>query len=180
MQQHLLPNGEYLIIRPPVIEDAPALLETFRQQTSETDFLLFSPEETMALTLQDEEAFIQSFLDQPQHLLLLAEVNGKLAGSITVNQQPFRKQAHIGIMGIVVSRAYWNFGIGRRLMTAMIRWAEQHPEITLIQFAAIAHNDKAIHLYRNFGFQEYGRIPDNMKLADGTFAPVILMQKLVK
>ncbi|ASZ09939.1 GNAT family N-acetyltransferase [Chitinophaga pendula] len=180
MQQHLLPNGQYLIIRPPAIEDAPALLESFRQQTRETDFLLLTPEEAAAMTIQEEETFIQSYLNHPQHLLLLAEVNGQLAGSISVNQQPFRKQAHIGIMGIAVSRPYWNLGIGRRLMTAMIRWAEQHPDITLIQFSTSAHNDKAIHLYRNFGFQEYGRIPDNMKGTDGTFAPVILMQKLVK
>ncbi|HEY8916016.1 MAG TPA: GNAT family protein [Chitinophaga sp.] len=177
---HFLPNGQELLIRPAKPEDAPALLDCYRQTTKETDFLLNTPAEAQAMTLASERSFIQFFGDNSRHLLLLAEVGGQIVGSVTVKQSSFHKQRHLGEFGIAVQHAYWNLGIGRRLMTAMMRWAVQHPEITIIHFNVLANNEKAIQLYRNFDFTEYGRQPQAIWQPDGTFVDLIMMCKTVK
>ncbi|UYQ93223.1 GNAT family N-acetyltransferase [Chitinophaga horti] len=178
--QQFLPNGSTLIIRRPTLEDAPALLEIFRQMTRESDFLLYTHAEAMKFGLRDEEDFIRQYLLQPRHLLLLAEANGQIVGSITINQGRQQKQAHLGELGIAVLRDWWNMGIGRRLMTAALRWVEEHAEIEIVHFSVFANNEKAIQLYRNFGFLECGRMPQGVKGTDGQFIDLITMSKRIK
>lgn len=178
--QHFLPNGSTLVIRKPRIEDAPALLETFRRMTQESDFLLYTHAEAMKFGQRDEENFIRQYLLQPRHLLLLAEADGQVVGSVTINQSKFGKQLHLGELGIAILRDWWNLGIGRRLMTAAMRWADEHAEIEIIHFNVVANNEKAIQLYRNFGFLECGRLPQGVRGADGSFTDLITMSKRIK
>jgi len=178
--QQFLPNGQELVIRPAVLEDAPALLDNLRLMTQETNFLLFSPLEAMAIDLASEGAFIQSYLDRPNHLLLVALADGKIIGSVTVNQGHFAKQAHMGEFGIGIQHAYWNMGIGRRLITATLRWAVKHPQLEILHFSAFANNERAIQLYRNFDFQEHGRIPQGIKHKDGSYVDLVVMSRRVK
>lgn len=168
------------MIRKAELADAPALLVYFRQLITETDFLLLTPEEGAELTVEKEQAFITSFANNMQHLLLLAVIDGQIAGSVSVRQHERKKQAHVGDLGIAILHQYWNMGIGRRLMTATMRWAEQHAVLEIIHLGVLVSNERAIQLYRNFGFQEYGRLPGGLKQADGTFGDLINMFKRVK
>lgn len=156
------------------------MLECFRQLTMETDFLLYSQAEAMRFSIRDEEDFIRQYLLQPRHLLLLAEVEGQITGSIAINQSRFEKQSHLGELGIAILRSHWNLGIGRRLMTAAIRWAIEHPSMEIIHFGVLANNEKAIQLYRNFGFLECGRLPQAAKTIDGSYVDLITMAKRIK
>lgn len=178
--RHFLPNGQELLIRPAKQEDAAGLLANFQQMTQETEFLLYTVPEAKAIDIRSEQAFIQSFGDNSRHLFLVAEVGGRIVGSVSVRQGGFHKQQHMGEMGIALQRAYWNLGIGRRLMTAMIRWAEMHPVITAIHFNVLASNEKAIQLYRNFDFMECGRLPGGIRQPDGSYVDLIMMYKKVK
>ncbi len=61
-------------------------------------------------------------------------------------------------------------------MTAMLRWAEAHPFITIIYFNVMANNEKAIQLYRNFDFMDRGRVlPGAIHQPDGSYADLIMM-----
>lgn len=178
--QHFLPNGQTLLVKPATIEDAPALLALYRQMTKETDFLLMTAEESAALTIADEQAFIRSFSDASRSYLMLASVGNRLAGSISIKQSGLKKEAHIGVLGIAILHEYWNMGIGRRLLTAAMRWAENHKELEIINLNVISNNERAIQLYRNFGFLEYGRLLQGYKQADGSYGDAILMSKRIK
>jgi RimJ/RimL family protein N-acetyltransferase len=175
--QHFLPNGQVLLVRAALLEDAPALLALFRQLTTETDFLLMTRQEAADLTVADEQAFISSLSNQSRHLHLLAVVENRLTGSITVKQSDLKKEAHLGQLGIAILHEYWNMGIGRRLMTTAMRWAEQHAELEFLHLSVLANNERAIQLYRNFGFLEYGRLQQGYKQTDGTYGDTILMSK---
>lgn len=177
---HFLPNGQSLVIRLPELDEAAALMHCLQQMTRESDFLLHTPEEALGMDIPGERAFIKSFRDQPNHLLLVAVVDGFIVGYLTVTQGRFYKQAHTGEMGIAILRNYWNLGIGRRLMTAMVRWAEEHPLLELIYFQVFAHNEKAIQLYRNFNFQECGRLPGGIRQKDGRRIDLVTMCRRVK
>ena len=45
------------------------------------------------------------------------------------------------------------------------------------ELEVIEGNEKAKSLYEKLGFVEYGRYPDNMKYADGTYADAFWMMK---
>ena len=45
------------------------------------------------------------------------------------------------------------------------------------ELEVIADNKNAIELYKKLGFEEYGRFPDNMKYADGTYVDAYWMMK---
>ncbi|WP_143304529.1 GNAT family N-acetyltransferase [Chitinophaga vietnamensis] len=175
--RHFLPNGYELVIRPARIEDAAGLLDNFQRMTKETDYLLFTHPEAMELNLASEEQFVQSYLDNPRQLLLVAEVNNKIVGSITVNHSGYDKKAHTAEMGIAVEHAWSNLGIGRRLMTAMIRWAEQQQGLRILYLNVFSTNEKAMQLYRNFGFLESGRLPKGILQREGIYADLVMMYK---
>ncbi len=178
--QHFLPNGKPLVIRRPQIADAAACLHCFQQLTQETDFLLYTPAEAKAFDLKKEESFIQSYLQHPDHLFLIADVEGDVVGSVSLNQGNFAKQHHRALLGIGVLHSYWNMGIGRRLLTAAIRWAEAHPKIAIIHFEVMATNERAIQLYRNFNFTEHGRIPNGIIQPNGQRTDLIAMSRQIK
>ncbi|AWO01884.1 hypothetical protein DLD77_09340 [Chitinophaga alhagiae] len=177
---HFLPNGKQLVIRRPQVADAAACLKCFQQLAEETDFLLYTPQEAWAFDLKKEENFIQSYLKHPDHLFLVAEVEGEVVGSVSLNQGNFAKQHHRAMLGIGVLHSYWNMGIGRRLLTAAVRWAEAHPKIAIIHFEVLATNERAIQLYRNFNFVEHGRIPNGIRQPDGRLVDLVAMSKQIK
>lgn len=178
--QYLLSNGLSLRIRPARLEDASPLLDMFRKSVSESDFLLTTLTEARMLTVEQEKEFIGSYLQNQWNLFLVAEVNGRLAGSMSVTQSKWKKQRHVGEFGIVVLRDYWNLGIGRRMINTMLQWAQGHPAIRIIQLNVLANNEKAIRMYRNFGFTERGRMEKAICQADNSYQDLILMTKWIK
>ncbi|MBO9729281.1 MAG: GNAT family N-acetyltransferase [Chitinophaga sp.] len=178
--KHFLPNGDELIIRPPEINDAAALLASFQRLTAETDNLLFTHSESLELDIRSEEDYIHSYLDNPHQLLLVATVKGRIIGSINVNHSGLHKKAHTAEMGIAVERPWQNMGIGRRLITAMLRWAEGRPGLAMIYLHVFSPNEKAMQLYRNFGFQECGRQPAAILLKNGAYADLVTMFLQIK
>lgn len=178
--KHFLPTGDELIIRPPEIKDAAALLASFQRLTRETDYLLFTQKESLELDLASEEDYIQSYLDNPNQLLLVATVKGRIIGSINVNHSGLHKKAHIAEMGIAVESQWNNMGIGRRLITAMLRWAEERPGLHMVSLHVFSPNEKAMQLYRNFGFMECGRLPQAILLKNGDYADLVTMYRQIK
>lgn len=177
--QYLLSNGQYLRIRKATVEDAAALLTMFRQVVTESDNLMTTPQEAQSLTVEQEKEFIASYHRNPHQLFLLSEVDGILAGTLSVTQAKLKKQAHVGEFGIVILRQYWNMGIARRMMNVMQQWVERHPVIRYLHLSVLATNEKAIHLYRNFGFQEEGLKPRAVRSPEGFFQDMLLMGKWV-
>lgn len=178
--RYLLANGQYLRIRRVHSEDAAALLDMFCRAVTETDFLMTTPEEARQLTVAREQEFIASYENNSNRLFLLAEVEKRVVGTLSVTQPPMRKQQHTGEFGIVILQEYWNMGIARRMITAMLQWVEKHPVICYIYLSVMANNEKAIRLYRNFGFTEEGRRPKFVRQGGRLFQDVVIMGKWVK
>jgi len=178
--KHFLPNGDELIIRPPGINDAAALLASFQRLTRETDYLLFTQKESLELDVASEEDYIQSYIDNPYQLLLVALVKDRIIGSINVNHSGLQKKGHTAEMGIAVESQWNNMGIGRRLITAMLRWADEQSWLRLIYLHVFSPNEKAMQLYRNFGFMECGRLPQSIRQKNGTYADLVTMYRQIK
>ena len=158
--QSLLSNGQSLKIRPAVMGDAAALLETFRQLVLQSDFLLTTSQEARQLTLKSEQDFIASFIHHSNNLLLLGQVGDQVISTLTVSQSTWKKQQHLGEFGIAVMQSHWNLGIARRMINYMLRWVNNQEPLRILYCKVMANNEKAIHLYRNFGFIQQGRLEE--------------------
>lgn len=173
--RYLLANGQHLRIRKASSDDAAGLLEMFRQVVTETDFLMTTPSEAGNLTLGQEKDFIISYQHNDHQLLLVADVEGTVAGTLSLTQAKTKKQSHVGEFGIVVLQKYWNMGIARRMMNAMDQWLEKQEAIRYVHLSVMAGNEKAIRLYSKFGFLEVGRQPRAVRQHDHSFQDVIMM-----
>lgn len=177
--RYLLANGQYLRIREASVADAARLLTLFRQAVTESENLMTTPEEANSLTLEQEKEFVASYERNTNNLFLVSEVNDQLAGTLSVTQARLKKQAHVAEFGIVILRAFWNMGIARRMMTVMEHWVEEHPLIRYLHLSVLSTNEKAIHLYRNFGFREEGLKQRTVRARDGFYQDILLMGKWV-
>ncbi|MCL6523742.1 MAG: GNAT family N-acetyltransferase [Thermoflavifilum sp.] len=174
---YFLSNGEELIIREPVPDDAAALLSYFQQAVRDTEFLMTTPTEASQHTLRSEQDFIRSFRNHPHNLYLVAVVQDQIVGTLSVTQGNRSKIEHTAEFGIAVIREYWNMGIGRRLMTQMFRWLSHHPQIQLLYCKVMANNEKAIHLYQSFGFMEEGRLSRFLRQPGGEYVDLLYFTK---
>lgn len=178
--QFLLANGQHLRIREVKTDDAAALLEMFRKAVCETDFLMTTPAEAHNLTIEQERDFITGYLRNHNQLFLIGDVEGQMAGTLSVTQAKLKKQQHAGEFGIVILQKYWNMGIARRMINTMMQWATTHPVIRYIHLKVMANNEKAIRLYQQFGFKEEGRKPKAVCQSPDNFQDIILMGKWIK
>lgn len=76
-------------------------------------------------------------------------------GIATLYLQPYRKLAHQCEFGIVVGKDYRNQGVGSYLLSSLMHLAKEKFKIELLHLQVCSENP-AIHLYKRFGFTEFG------------------------
>lgn len=166
-------------IRQATEADAGALAALRIQADSETEFLAREPGEDP----RSPEAFkelIQADAASPNSLMLVAETaDGTLAGYARCAGSHLRRMAHQTGLGIMVLQAYWAYGMGGNLITALADWARA-AGLHKITLEVVAHNTRAIALYKRLGFVEEGLLRDNIRLADGRYYDTPLMALMLE
>lgn len=143
--------------------DAAAILEYLRAVGKETDNLTFGAE-GLPLTAAQEEAYIAQLEGSSDGIMLLAKENGAIIGDASLSRLP-RRMNHRGDLGLAVRREYWNKGIGSRLLTEIIKFAEENC-FEAIELQVRSDNFAAIHLYEKFGFEKIGAHPAFFKIGN--------------
>lgn len=82
--------------------------------------------------------------------------DGVPCGLATLYLQPYRNLAHQCEFGIIIGKAYRNRGIGTYLLNSLLHLAKEKFKIELLHLQVYAENP-AMHLYKRFGFKEFGR-----------------------
>ena len=97
-------DGRELVLRCGEKEDAQVMMDGFIAVCGESDNLSRGSEEAgQGMTLDGEEAFIQSGLDDPRSVTLLAFVDGEYAGNGSFNPaMPFSRMAHRCVLGLAL------------------------------------------------------------------------------
>ena len=155
MKTYPLATGRDLIIREAQPDDATELLQYIEQTSGESDFLTFGPGE-FSLTLEQERSYLQSCIDAPNALYTVGELSGKIVATCHCHSSPRRKLRHLAEMGMSTLKAHWGKGIGRAMLSHMMGWAHNNPELSKLDLGVRTDNTKAISLYRKLGFQEEG------------------------
>ncbi len=92
---------------------------------------------------------------------------GQLVGSCFLIPHPRPIQRHLGdVRTLMIDPAYRRRGLGRRLMDEVAQLAVELGVDTLL--AGARDLPSLDTFYRSTGFVEYGRLPDGIRLPDGT------------
>ncbi|SHF79093.1 GNAT family N-acetyltransferase [Dysgonomonas macrotermitis] len=177
--KHILKNGEELIVRGARIEDAAELVAVVKEYVEESEFIPYEKDE-FSLSVEDEQKWIQSFLDRPNSLLLLAEINGHIVGNISVNGIERKMMSHTACIGIGMLKEYRGTGIGSALVDMVVKWAKANPLLEILWLETYDSNVQGHKLYIKYGFEEVGRHPNFVKIGNDKYVANITMTLNVK
>ncbi|SFK31631.1 Protein N-acetyltransferase, RimJ/RimL family [Halobacillus dabanensis] len=156
-------------------EDAQALSELRLQIDGETENL----DRVKGKEYIDGEGFkdiIKSDSESLNSIFLVAEVNGTLVGFSRCEGNELKRSSHKLEFGVGVLKDYWGYGIGKNFLKESVKWADAN-NIKKITLNVLETNEKAIILYKNYGFQIEGVLQKEL-LADGNYYNTLLMGRL--
>lgn len=128
----------------------------------------------------DEENFRKLILDDSKdtnNLFLVAEVHGKVVGFSRCEGNNLKRFSHKVEFGVCILKDFWNHEIGKNLLRKSISWADLNgfKKMTLY---VLETNNRAIALYKKFGFEKEGILRKDKLLSDGNYYDTIVMGRL--
>jgi ribosomal protein S18 acetylase RimI-like enzyme len=138
--------------------DSPSITALLRQAAA-TGFATASADEI-------DEADVVRDLEEGLGLRIVAERQGEVVGYLKVEVGENVSLARTGRLQFVVRRDLQGKGIGAELLRSAAGWAEAGAVDRLEVFVR-AGNERALALYRRFGFVEEGRLRQRFRAPDG-------------
>lgn len=170
-----LKNGMECRLRNGTESDGQAVLDVFNLTHGETDYLLSYPDEN-SFTAEQESQFLKEKTESKNEIEIVAEVNGKIAGTAGIDAIGSScKVRHRAEFGINIAKEFWKMGIGRALTEACIECAK-NAGYTQLELDVVAENDRAVEMYKKFGFVEFGRNPKGFNSRISGFQELVYMR----
>ncbi|HYA26908.1 MAG TPA: GNAT family N-acetyltransferase [Thermodesulfovibrionales bacterium] len=147
-------NGEEVTLRGAMPEDAGAILKTLKSTSPERSYVLM---EQYGKNAESEKDYIRG-MDREENLLLVAEMNGTVVGSLGAlqadeGQNP--QTGHILRVGLHLAEAFRGIGIGSHMLEYAAEWAREHG-FKKLEASIFTTNKRSLHLFSRAGFQEEG------------------------
>ena len=174
-KQIQLKDGRFAILKTPQPDDAEKLLRFIKQSCSETNFLARYPEE-WTISVEQEISWVNRLRNSPDALAISCYVDGDVVGNCEINFKSGVKASHRATVAIAILQTCWGQGIGSAMFTEMLR-AAQSRGTEIVELGVIEGNERAMSLYKKFGFKAVAVWPKAFKLKDGTYQNEIIMQK---
>lgn len=175
----ILKDGRTAVLRTAQIADAAEMLAFRIKSLGQTDYLMQYPEEMADYTIEKQLNFINRMIESPNDKMFTVIVDGKIAGTGQVSFNTRIKTRHKAGIGIALLKEYWGLGIGSAIFTEIIKSAQSRDGVELLELEVIEGNERAIALYKKFGFETVAEIPDAIRLKDGRMLKLITMMKKI-
>ena len=156
--------------------DASALLLHQATVGGETDNLSFD-QNTFNISPEKEARFIDRFTKSERDVMLVALDGKKIVGNGIIECERAKRYSHRATLSITVMKDYWGRGIGSRLMEMMIAFS-QKCGIAVVSLEVRSDNERAVALYKKFGFETIGLYKKFFKI-NGEYHDAYLMQLLL-
>lgn len=171
----LKPKHPGIDIRPVTVTDAPVVLACLQRIDATAPYLLYQPGErnwdvdTTAMVIDQSSqsgVFFGAFADQ------------QMCGYLLLQGSTLQKIQHSAQIVVAVDATYRHQGIGQRLLTTALEYA-QDQGLHRLELSVIPENTVAKHLYEKLGFTVEGIKKQAIQQSDG-FADEMIMAKLLK
>lgn len=176
-REYRLKDGRKLVVRTATAEDSKEYSQLLHCCGAETDNLSFGVNDC-PYTEEFCSSYLKALNENPSSLALLAFVDDALVGELTLSTQQ-RRLSHTAELGICILEAYWQLGIGNILIDLAVCLSREAGLLHSLFLTVNAENEVGLHLYRKYGFQEYGRYCASTYFADD-YHDTILMNLYLK
>lgn len=173
-QKVILKNGKEALLRNGDKADGKEVFEVFNLTHAETDYLLSYPDEN-SYDPEQEAQFLEEKTNSSNEIEIIAVVDGKIAGTAGIESVGKKyKLQHRAELGISVLKEFWGLGLGKALMNACIQCAKK-AGYKQLELNVVAENERAVALYKSFGFVEFGRNPKGFNSRTSGFQELVYM-----
>ena len=153
-----------LVIRKATAADAEKILEYCKIVGGETDNLTFGSEGVFNMTVEREREYLEKVCHSDKDLYLIAECDGEIVGSCHLSTYSKERLAHRAEIGLSVKKDMWGNRIGTQFMERLLDFAKNTAHVEIISLEVRSNNERAIALYRKFGFETVGTFKGFMKI----------------
>ena len=164
-------------IRKAIASDAENILEYCKAIGAESDNLTFGAE-GVSITPEEEQEYLESILHSNKQLYLVAVYHNEIVGTAVLSGFNKARLSHRAEISISVKKEMWGNHIGTRLMEKIIDFAKNTAETEIISLEVRSDNERAIALYRKFGFEKIGTFNGYMKINGTDISCDIMRLKL--
>jgi RimJ/RimL family protein N-acetyltransferase len=162
-----------VIIRPAEPADAEALVALGRAVGSEPGGWLLTTSDWRSAG--DERRYLKAIRRYPHAAVYVAETDqGELVGRLSLTRDQHPSSAHVADLGLMVAAGWRRQGIGRALLEAAVEWA-RGAGVRKLELHVFPHNEAAIKLYEQFGFEREGYRKQHYRRSTGDYVDAILM-----
>ncbi len=174
-------SGKQVLIRSVTRSDTTQLQEVINELSLEDTYLLVSGEQ---FTYIEEQQFIDMICHQmlaDNYIYLVAVVDGVIAGSVSVRRliENRTRMMHVGEVGLMLRKNFRADGIGSKLLESVINEAKKMNNMRLLRLWVFESNFHAKKLYRKYGFEICGRVPDMVLYKNEYIAEELMYLSLV-
>jgi RimJ/RimL family protein N-acetyltransferase len=161
-----------VVIRPADPADAAGLVELGRAGGSEPGRWLITSDDWRSAA--DERRYLKALRRYEHAAVFVAEAaDGRIVGRLSLARDQHPASAHVADLGLMVAASHRRQGIGRALLEEAVRWSRERG-VSKLELHVFPHNEAAIRLYEQFGFEREGYRKRHYRRRDG-YVDAILM-----
>ena len=150
-------------IRKAVASDAEDILKYCKVVGAESDNLTFGAE-GVCITPKKERDYLENIFNSNKQLYLVAVSNNEIVGTAVFSAFSKARLSHRAEISISVKKELWGNRIGTRFMEQLIDFAKHTAGTEIISLEVRSDNERAIALYKRFGFEKIGTFNGFMKI----------------
>ena len=164
-------------IRPAEPRDADALVELGRAVGREPGGWLITTADWR--TAGDERRYLKALRRYPHAAVFVVESDdGEVVGRLSIARDQHPASAHVADLGLMVAAGWRRRGLGRALLVQAVEWARASG-VSKLELHVFPHNDAAIALYEQFGFEREGYRKRHYRRPDGYVDAILMAYEVV-
>ncbi|WP_210301920.1 GNAT family N-acetyltransferase [Methylobacterium brachythecii] len=164
-------TADTITIRPASVADRSAILAILEPIVRAGD--------TYALPSDWSGDAILDYWMAPAHRVLVAEIGGRVLGTCYLRPNQFGGGAHVANAGYATHADAAGRGIARAMALHSFDVARE-AGFTAMQFNfVVASNERAVSLWRSFGFAEVGQLPGAFRHPRLGFVDALVMHRML-